>query len=167
LVADNEVVEQMVVVDVGDRAMVTELAAAHGIDVAEVERRTFDPVTAVALLLIGSPMAVGTVTYLLDRAKGGQVIDLREDAPKMIYRTTDLVYGLIVIVAKDGAVSVEVKEPKGMLGSVLDSLRGVLSDVAAKSVDTATASVKAAVGDRAIVRKLDPSEASSIVNRCD
>jgi hypothetical protein len=159
--SDADAVEQTVVVDIDDRAKLLQLASAHGVEVTPVGRRSIDPITMVALTLTGTALAVGMVMHLIDREKGGQVIDLRPGATKMIYRTHELVYGLILIISHDGAVSVEVKEPKGMLGAVLETLRGILSDVAAKTIDAAASSIHAAVGDRAEVRRLDSVDVPS------
>jgi len=161
-VTDSDIVKQVVVVAAEDRAKITEWASAEGVTVFEIAHRAFDPVTAVTLLLTGSTVAVGVVTHLLDRAKGGQVIDLRADAPRMLYRTTDLVYGLVTIITREGVVSVEVKEPKGMLGSVLESLRGVLTDIAGLHLNAAADAVKVAVGDRAHVRKIESADGREI-----
>jgi hypothetical protein len=81
----------------------------------------------VTLVLVGTAAAVGAVLHVLEQRKGGQVIDLRPGAPKAFYRTADVVYGLVVIVAVDGKVTVEIKEPDGMFGKVISTLPQLLS----------------------------------------
>jgi hypothetical protein len=54
-----------------------------------------------------------------------------------------VVYGLVVIIATDGKVTVEVKEPKGMFGQVIDAIRGILSDAAKTRVEQIAKAVEA------------------------
>jgi len=63
----------------------------------------------------------------LEQCKGGQVIDLRPGALKEFYRTPVVVYGTMLIVAVDGKVTVEVKEPDGMFGKVISTLPQLLT----------------------------------------
>jgi hypothetical protein len=87
------------------------IASDNGVDLEQLEVRALEPVTTVTLIVMGSSLAVATVVYLLDKHKDGQVIDLRPGAPKAFYRSKDVVYGLVLIIATDGKVTVEVKEP--------------------------------------------------------
>jgi hypothetical protein len=103
------------------------LAAAHDVEVEQVPCRGIEPVTTAVLVLVGTAAAVGAVLHVLEQRKGGQVIDLRPGAPKAFYRTPDVVYGTVVIVAVDGKVTVEVKEPAGMFGKVISTLPQLLS----------------------------------------
>ncbi len=96
-------------------------------EVEQVPRRGIEPVVTVTLVLVGATAAVGAVLHVLEQRKGGQVIDLRPGAPKAFYRTPDVVYGTVVIVAVDGKVTVEVKEPDGMFGKVISALPQLLS----------------------------------------
>ncbi|MFF6954693.1 hypothetical protein ACFZAD_39595 [Streptomyces iakyrus] len=81
----------------------------------------------VTLILLGTATAVGAVQHALEQRKGGQVIDLRPGASKALYRTADVVYGTVVIIAEDGSVTVEVKEPDGMFGKVMSTLPQLVS----------------------------------------
>lgn len=103
------------------------LAAEHGIEVEQVPRLGIEPVTTVTLVLLGAATAVGAVLHILEQRKGGQVIDLRPGAPKAFYRTPDVVYGTVIIVAVDGKVDVEVREPEGMFGKVISTLPELLA----------------------------------------
>jgi len=103
------------------------LAAAHGVEAERVPRRGIEPVATVTLVLAGTAAAVGAVLHVLEQRKGGQVIDLRPGAAKAFYRTPDVAYGTVVIVAVDGKVTVEVKEPDGMFGKVISILPQLLT----------------------------------------
>lgn len=102
------------------------LAGAHGVATQELTQRSLDPGTIV-LLLVGAVAAVAVVQRLVETARGGQVVDLRPGAPSPIYRSRDLHYGLIAVIAVDGVVSIEVVDPKEMfdqvVGIVLQMLR--------------------------------------------
>ena len=135
----------------GDVEEVLTWAGEHGVTVERAETRAVEPVSAVTLVLLGSALAVSAVAQLVDRAKGGQVIDLRPGSPRMMYRSKDVTYGLIVIVALDGDVKVDVKEPKGMFGQVVESLTEVVSELGKSGIEAIGAAVKAQVGDHAEV----------------
>jgi hypothetical protein len=124
---EAETTASVVMVDWADVELVRTTAAGHGVEVQVVETKGMDPLSTTTLVLVGVPLAVGTVTQLLDRLRGGQVIDLRPGAGKALYRTKDVVYGLIVIYAVDGQVSVEVKEPRGTFGEAVDVITKVLT----------------------------------------
>ncbi|ADK68970.1 hypothetical protein [Gordonia sp. KTR9] len=128
--ADQDVVQEMVEVDVADLASVEELAAIEGVTIERVVTRGLDPITGTTLLLIGTTAAVGAVVYMLERRKGGQVIDLRPGVTDLLYRDKSLMYGLVVIITADGSVSVEVKEPKGLLGQVVSELISATAEIA-------------------------------------
>ncbi len=149
--------EQVVVLDRSDLTWAREIAAANGVELVDLPSSAFEPVTTVAVILLGGALAVGAMAYQLDKRKGGQVIDLRPGAPKPFYRTTDVAYGLIVIVGLDGAVTVEVKEPKGMFGIVVDALRQAATDLAEVSIEAIAAIAKARFGDQIVVDRQPPS----------
>ncbi|MEN3265344.1 hypothetical protein [Pseudonocardia sp.] len=119
--------QSVVVLDPSQVTAARAMAAVHGVEMEEVPRRGIEPVATVTLVLVGTAAAVGAVLHVLEQRKGGQVIDLRPGAPKAFYRTADVVYGLVVIVAVDGKVTVEIKEPDGMFGKVISTLPQLLS----------------------------------------
>ncbi len=119
--------QSVVVLEPSQVQSVRELAAAHGVEVEQVPSLGLEPVATVTLVLMGAAAAVGAVLHILEQRKGGQVIDLRAGAPKAFYRTPDVVYGTVVIVAQDGTVTVEVKEPDGMFGKVISTLPELLA----------------------------------------
>jgi hypothetical protein len=121
--------QSVVVLDPSQVSAAYELAAAHGVLLEEVPHRGIEPVTTATLVLLGTATAVGAVQHGLEQRKGGQVIDLRPGVPKAFYRTSDLVYGMVVIIMIDGRVTVEVKEPDGMFGKVISALPKILTGV--------------------------------------
>jgi hypothetical protein len=125
-VAESQI-QSVVVLDPSQVPAARTLATAHGVEVEQVPRSGIEPLATVTLVLVGTAAAVGAVLHILDQRKGGQVIDLRPGAPKAFYRTPDVVYGTVVIVAVDGKVTVEVKEPDGMFGKVISALPQLLS----------------------------------------
>lgn len=117
----------VVVVDSSQVPVVHELAAAHGVAVEQVPERGIEPVSTVTLILVGAAVAVSSVRHALEQHKGGQVIDLRPGAPKAFYRTPDLEYGIVVIVAMDGRATVKVNKSDDMFGKVISTLPRLLS----------------------------------------
>ena len=111
------------------------------------EGEGIDPITIIAIVG-GASFVGGTVSYILDRRKGGQVIDLREGADEREYRSKNVKYGLVVVYAADGKVTVDVHEPRGFFGQVIkdviDALAGALGDAA----DSVADAVKPAVGEK-------------------
>jgi hypothetical protein len=124
---ESEQTQHVVIVDLDQLPDARALANAHGVEVEQVPRLGIEPVATVTLVLMGTAAAVGTVVHVLEQRRGGQVIDLRPEAPKAFYRTPDVVYGTVVIVSKDGTVTVEVKEPDGMFGKVVSGLSELLA----------------------------------------
>jgi hypothetical protein len=141
----------VVVVEPEDLEYARELAATHGVEIQELDVRGIEPVLTVTLVLFGAALAVGTVVYLLDKTKGGQVIDLREGVQKKFYRTDDVTYGLVVIITPDGKVTVEVREPRGVFGQVIDALTKVTVDLGKASLDVVAEAAKSAIGDQGTV----------------
>ena len=136
---DSDRSQSIVVLDPAQVPAARTLAAAHGVEVAQVPRRGIEPVVTVTLVLTGAAIAVATVLAILDQRKGGQVVDLRPGAPKAFYRTPDVVYGTVVIVTADGRVTVEVREPEGMFGKVVAALPELLSAAGGSATEIAHA----------------------------
>jgi hypothetical protein len=128
-VTESAPIQSIVVLDPSQMPAVRELAAAHGVEAVEIPQHGIEPVTTVTLLLVGAAAAVHAVLHLVQElVKGGQVIDLRPDAPKAFYRTRDVMYGIVIIIAVDGKVIVTVKNPGGMFGKVISALPQLLPD---------------------------------------
>lgn len=118
---------QVVLIDESEVQAALELAAAHGVRAELVPLRGLEPLATATVVLVGVVSAVATVGRVLDQRKGGQVIDLRDGAPKAFYRSRDVVHGLVLIIARDGKVTVTVKEPEATFGKVLSTLPGLLA----------------------------------------
>src|SRR6266702_5642089 len=122
-------VEHLVALEPDDLNAAHALATEHGVALVELPTKGIEPVAGVTVILLGSALAVGTVANLLDRRKGGQVIDLRPGASRVLYRSRDLIYGLVVLVAIDGTVTIQVREPKGMFGTVVAAVKDLIVDL--------------------------------------
>lgn len=133
------------IVDRGDMDYLDSIAEQHDVEVVE-ERGFLDPLS-VTVLLFGGSAAVGVVAELVERHKGGVVLDLQSSPRKEPYRSKGLPYGIIMIIADDGQVQIEVREPKGMFGQVLDAVSQATVDLGKATIDRLLAPVRAAVGD--------------------
>jgi hypothetical protein len=118
----GDTVRAVVLVRREDVPAARETAADHEVDVRELPSTGIDPVSAVALLLIGSALAVSMVQRAIDARQGGQVIDLRPDASKHFYRSRGVVYGLVVVIGSDGTVTVDVREPDGNFREIIEAV---------------------------------------------
>lgn len=145
--------ELTIVVDSEDLEWVKGIGVEQGVTVDTIDERGFVDGVSVTLLIIGSAAAVGAVASLLDQRKGGQVFDLRPGAPRFAYRTKDVTHGFVAVIAADGTLTVEVKEPRGMFGQVIDVLGDVLKDATGASTKELKAALDGAIGtDTAAVR---------------
>src|SRR5262249_55399358 len=80
----------------------------------------------VSLVLVGKAAAVAAVQHVLDQRRGGQVIDLAPDAPERFYRTTKVHYGMVIIIAVDGKVTVDIPQSDGVFSEVASALPQLL-----------------------------------------
>ncbi|NEK59912.1 hypothetical protein GCU56_18820 [Geodermatophilus sabuli] len=124
-----ETESRILILDADEMSYLSGVAREHDVAVEEIPQVGIEPVATVSLCIIGAVSAVATVAYLVDSRRGGQIIDLRHGAPKAIYRSPDLVYGLIVIITATGLVRVEVKEPKGLFGQASELVTGVAGEL--------------------------------------
>jgi hypothetical protein len=150
---------ELVVVDRADADLVRATAADHGVRAEELPTRGLEPVTTVTFALLGAAAAVATVVGLLERHKGGQVIDLRPGAPRAFYRSRDVVYGLVVLIAADGRVLVEVKEPTDTFATAIQALQRVAVGVGSAGSAAVGAAVRAELGATATVT-VEPAPAT-------
>jgi hypothetical protein len=138
---------KVLVLDPEEADFVRRTAAEHDVTLDEVPAAGIEPVLTLTVVMIGTATAVAAVNDLVERRRGGQVIDLRPGATRVFFRSPDLIYGLVVVWAADGgAVYVEVKEPKGMFGQIVESLIGLLGDLAGAKSDAVAAAVAASLG---------------------
>jgi hypothetical protein len=125
-VPDLSQARAVLVVEPSDVPVVRDLATARGVAVEEVPERGIEPVSTATLVLVGVAAAISGVRQALERRKGGQMIDLRPGAKKLAYRTADLQYGIVVIVAWDGTVTVRIDKPDDVFEKVISSLPKLL-----------------------------------------
>ena len=131
------------------------VATKHGVTIeADTEDGLLDPGT-LTVLLMGGSLAVSTVVYLLDKRRGGQIIDLRPNADPIARRDKGLQFGLVTLIAPDGQVLVTVKEPRGMYGQVLDTLRSTIVDLAGLPAPVVSDRVKDVVGELATTKVIE------------
>ena len=143
---------QMVIeVEPSELKLVDSLSLENGVQVERLAHEGLEPVTTVVLVLMGASLAVGQVVYLLEKRKGGQVFDLRPHADRQFYRTPDLQYGLVAIMAADGSLEVEVKEPKGMFGIVVESIVSILPKLGSAPVQEMKNAIQDELGSKATV----------------
>jgi hypothetical protein len=141
---------EIVIVDPDDIEFVYSTARQYSIGVEELRAARIEPAFTMTLVLMGTSFAVGAVVYLVEQRKGGQVIDLRPSAPNVLYRSKEVSYGLVIIFTVDGKVSIEVKEPRGMFGHVLDSLSDLVGNQSESSMADIVRSVDKLVGQLVI-----------------
>jgi len=132
---DGDTVQAVVSVRREDLPAARETAAGHQVELRELPATGVDPVSAVALVLIGSALAVSMVQRAIDARQGGQVIDLRPDAGRPFYRTRGVVYGLVVIIGSDGTVTVDVREPDGNFREVIETVAKLTMSLAEISIE--------------------------------
>lgn len=161
---EAEPVRKVIVIERGDLDAVREHSAALNVEVQELAYNGFEPVTTIALILIGTALAVSAAEHFIDSRKGGQVIDLRPGAPKSFYRSPDIVYGLVIILAVDGTVTVEVREPKGSFGMIIEALRQITADLAEATIEVVGEVLRASLTEGVVIseqpRDAEPGQVS-------
>lgn len=144
--------QAIIVVDKGDRDLVRRLAAENETKASELGDIGVEPITTATFLLIGTVAAVATVAHLVEVHKGGQVIDLRPGVPEAIYRSKGVVYGLVIMIALNGTITVEVKEPKQMFGTVIEALQKIAIELGKAGINSIADSVQKQLGDKVSVK---------------
>jgi hypothetical protein len=154
--SDNEIIEAVAVADQEDLATIRGAADRLEVRIDENPSAGIEPVTTVTLLLLGSAAAVAAVQQVVDECRGGQVLDLRAEATRFAYRDRNLKYGLVVVRMPDGNVRIEVHEPRGALGQVLDALASVAAEVGKADAETFSVEARKAINaDASITVTLD------------
>lgn len=134
--------------DAAEIEVARQLAAEYGVSLEVAQPDDFVDPGTIMLLFIGTSMAVSTVMYLLDQRRGGQIVDLRPGANPFTKRDNSVAHGLVVIIATDGEVTVEVREPRGMFGQVMDAVRDIAVELVGAPQKSIVDSVNAALGER-------------------
>ena len=119
-----------------DLGAAQELARTTGVDLQILPKpQIIDPFTAV--LIAGGVLLVGKfVVDLIDRLRGGVVIELRPNAPPLVRRDRAIPYGWAMVVAADGkSVKIETHDaPKDaaerLLGEIISGALKTSQDIA-------------------------------------
>jgi hypothetical protein len=159
---DNETIQKVIVIDRAELAAVQEQAARDGVEVSPLPVSGVEPVTTVALILIGTALAVSAIEHFIDARKGGQVIDLRPGAPATFYRSPGIIYGLVIVLAVDGTVTVEVKEPKGTFGTVIEALRQLTAGITEATIEVIGEVLKAGLDPSGVIVTKQPAGAGEV-----
>jgi hypothetical protein len=149
--ANEGEVEQVITVSIEEYSAAAEIARAEGVRVEKLEDRNLVDPVSISLILIGGSAAVSMVIYLIEQQKGGQVFDLRPGAMRTAYRSREIAYGYVLLILADGSVSVEVKEPRGMFGQVLDTLRLLVKESTGVGAGHLANEAKTALGGAALI----------------
>ena len=134
--------QQILVIEPEELETARAIAKEQGVELHELPIHGLEPIATASILLLGSTVAVATVGRVLDQRKGGQVIDVRAGSPRVLYRSRDVAYGLVVLIAADGTVTIDVHQPQDMFHEVCSALHGIVS--------TASGADVRAVAERAI-----------------
>ena len=109
---------------------------------------------ATALIIIGTAAAVAAIAKItldiIDRTRGGQVIDLTGEIPQF-RRDRGLLYGLVTILLKDGKVSIEVHQPRDALNDLIEALAKIVVDLGKAGIEAATTAVEKVTGEKGTV----------------
>jgi hypothetical protein len=133
-----------------DLALLREIAHEQGVSAEPAGvRAAIDPVTAMAIVTGAAYAVNATVERWRERRKGGQVVDLRPGAPKVVYRDRGVLFGYVVILLADGHVQVHLKEPADHLAQIIRQLTEIGS---AAGVDKAVDVIESITGDEAVIR---------------
>lgn len=144
--------QEVILVEDREVDFARETAASLNVSVHELDIRSVEPLTTGTLVLVGGSLAVATAIRLIEERRGGQVIDLRPNSSKTFYRSKDVIYGLVIVLAVDGSITIDIKEPRGALGEVLDAIIGIIPEIAGRDMEEISARICDAVADTVEVR---------------
>ncbi|MGD0706690.1 MAG: hypothetical protein ABSA02_43285 [Trebonia sp.] len=146
---------RVLAVDDSELEAVRNLAHKCGVRVEQLDASSLEPISTVTLLLFGTVAAISSVIQAVEHIRGGQVIDLRSETQKAIYRTKDLAYGTVVIITADGQLTVRITEPQKTIAKATARLPEIISAAgSSKSADLITA-IRAGLGNSAFVEGND------------
>lgn len=125
-----------------DLGAAQELARTAGVDLQILPKpQVVEPVTAI-LVGGGIVLTVKFVADLIDRFRGGVVVDLRPDAQYFVRRDRSVPYGWAVIVAADGkSVRIETRDApvdagERLLKAIIDGTLKTSEEIAKAAKDS-------------------------------
>jgi hypothetical protein len=142
--SDEALGEVVALIDAEDVLYLRELAGKYNLELRESKPLGIEPVSTIAIILLGSILAINAVGRLLEEHKGGQVVDLRPGRRKVLSRSRDVQYGLIVVLAKDGTVTLRSNNVADKTGAIL----GVLGELAKQRDGAGIDAIAKAAGDQ-------------------
>jgi hypothetical protein len=135
-----------IAIDQGDLEAFQTLARHHKVDLeVEPKPQILDPISII--LIGGGVIAVTKFTVdLIDKYRGGIIVDLRPSAKRLVSRDKSVPAGWALVVAADGKINIDVKDaPKDALERwVSEIIQGVLKN----AKDVAAAAAKAFGDDK-------------------
>lgn len=146
---------EIVIIMEEDEKAVRDYCAELKVEVKRVAVIGLEPIGTITLVIVGTVTVVGLVERFVDRLQGGQVIDLRPNADRMLYRTKDLTYGYVLILTHDGKVEIKTLETKGILGQTLETIRDIALGMPSKPAAEVAGAITAATGQIATVHDSD------------
>jgi hypothetical protein len=123
-----------VVLDPEEMQAAQDAARAAGLDLQIEQRPHILPAVTLVLMGGGALLAAKFVVDLVDRLRGGIVIDARPDATELVRRNRDVPYGWALVLAADGSVSINVHDsPKDaserLIQAIIDGVFKTAEDV--------------------------------------
>ena len=116
------------------------IASQLRVDLQEEPQAQFvEPVTAI--LIGGGALLLGKfIVDLMEKMKGGVLIDLRPTATPLVTRKKDIPYGWATVIAADGSVEIEVHDaPKDaaerLLSEIIEGALKTAKEVAAAATE--------------------------------
>jgi hypothetical protein len=140
-----------IVVDADEAVLLQEIATEHGVEARSTKAQGLDPVSVTVVVLIGARFTVSTVMEQFEKWRGGQVIDLRPQAPAMAYRDRQVRHDLILILTADGQVRIHDLPLDSDSGRTLEALTRVLAGIAQPDTKSVAATAREIVGGSASI----------------
>lgn len=128
---------------------VQSLSAKRAVRVQILSQSGFEPVASVTVILLGTVAAVTSVIQAVEHFRGGQVIDLRDQAIANVYRTREVVYGMTVVITADGKVVVRFRNPDKTFQEALSALPPLLAAAKEKTATEVAKTLESTAGDAA------------------
>ncbi|MFB9688646.1 hypothetical protein [Amycolatopsis plumensis] len=143
--------QEVLEVEPGELTEIRRLAEENGVELQDVEVDGLELVTAALVVLVGVPAAVHKVLREIDYWRGGQVIDRREGAERVVYRTRSLRHDLLVVLANDGDVKIQYLRSDGTPTRTMESLTKVILSLRSADSETIVGVAESVMGSAASV----------------